>query len=167
MEFFGPSTTKWQPSKIFAKLKCFQIANVFKLHKCPTSVLLKVHNMGTVWFVNNKSSLWKILFYNKQAVENTIFYFLLYSFFQILNVCCQNLMEKPSTFKIYFEGSFEVLLRHKYFRSTYFWWWNDGPFKFFWNFHGNAFCFFISSKWKKYDNLTSEDTFKMYCCALC
>ena len=28
-----------------------------------------------------------------------------------------------------FNGSDEVLLRHKYFWSTYFWHWNDGPFK--------------------------------------
>ena len=44
---------------------------------------------------------------------------------------------------------------------------NSSPSKFFWNFHGNAFCFFIFSKWKKYYNLSFDGTFKMYCCALC
>ena len=43
------------------------------------------------------------------------------------------------------EGSNEILLRHKYFWSTYFWKWNDDPFRNFWNFHGNIFCFFIFS----------------------
>ena len=33
-------------------------------------------------------------------------------------------------------------------------------FLFFWNLHGNAFCFFIISKWKKYYNLPFDDTFK-------
>ena len=31
----------------------------------------------------------------------------------------KNLMELPSFFKMDFEGTYEVLLRHKYFRSTY------------------------------------------------
>ena len=79
----------------------------------------------------------------------------------------KNLMEKPSFFIMDFEGSFEVLLCRLYFWSIYFWQWNYGPFNFFWNFHGNAFCFFIFSKWKKYYNLTFDDTFKIYCCALC
>ena len=35
----------------------------------------------------------------------------------------------------------------------------------FWNLHGYAFCFFISSKWKKHYNPPLDDTFKMYCCA--
>ena len=30
-----------------------------------------------------------------------------------------------------------------------------------WNLHRNAFSLFIFSKWKKYHNLTFEDTFKM------
>ena len=43
------------------------------------------------------------------------------------------------------EDSHEVLLRHKYFWSIYFWQWNGGPFIFLKNLHGNAFCFFIFS----------------------
>ena len=34
----------------------------------------------------------------------------------------------------------------------------DGPFKSFWNFHQNAFCFFIFSKCKKHYNLTYNST---------
>ena len=60
-----------------------------------------------VWFKNNGLS--KMLFFN---------------FFkwhiQISNDYCQNLMAKPSFFIVEFEGSYEVLLRHKYFWSTYF-----------------------------------------------
>ena len=59
-----------------------------------------------------------------------------------------------------FEGSYEVLLPHKYIWSAYLWQWNDSPLKSFWNFQGNAFCFFFS-KWKKHYNFTF-DTFKMY-----
>ena len=44
----------------------------------------------------------------------------------------------------------------------YFWQWNDGPFKIVWNLCGNAFCFFIFSKWKKYYNLIFDNTFTMY-----
>ena len=36
----------------------------------------------------------------------------------------------------------------------------------FWNFHGNAICFFFSQR-NKYYSLTFDDTFKMYCCELC
>ena len=32
----------------------------------------------------------------------------------------KNLMKLPSFFKMDFEGFYEVLIRHKYFRSTYF-----------------------------------------------
>ena len=38
--------------------------------------------------------------------------------------------------------------------------WNDGSLNLFWNLDGNGFCFFIFSKWKKYHNLTFDDTFK-------
>ena len=76
-------------------------------------------------------------------------YFLILTFFIF-----PNFMEKPSFLIIDFEGSYEVLLVHKYFWSTYF----DNEMKalliFFWNFHGNAFWFFIFSKWKKYYSLT-------------
>ena len=60
-----------------------------------------------------------------------------------------------------FECSWEVLIRHKYFSSTHFWQRNIGSFKFLWNLHRNAFCFFIFSKWKKHYNPPFDDTFKM------
>ena len=81
-------------------------------------------------------------------------------------IIVKNLIEKASFFIIDFESSYEVLLCHKYFWSTYFWQWNDGPFKIFSNFHGNVFCFFIFSEWKKYYNLTFDDAFKMLCIML-
>ena len=76
----------------------------------------------------------KLLFFN--------FYF-----FQISNGYCQKSYRNPSFF-MNFEGSNEVLLRHKYFWSTYFWQWNDSPFKIFWNFYGNAFVslFFLNGR---------------------
>ena len=45
-----------------------------------------------------------------------------------------------------FEGSDEVLLRRKYFWSTYFWHWNNAPFKICCNLHGNAFYLFFLNK---------------------
>ena len=75
----------------------------------------------------------------------------------------------PKTILFYkgFRGFLLSSIASQIFWSTYFWQWNDGPFKIFWNFTGNAFCFFIFSKWKKYWNLTFDDTFKMCLCALC
>ena len=73
----------------------------------------------------------------------------------------KNLMEKPSFFIMDFEGSYEFLLRHKCSWSSYFLQWNDGLFRFFRNLHGNAFYFFIFSKWNKYYSLTFYYTFKM------
>ena len=64
------------------------------------------------------------------------------------------------------EGSYEVLLRQKYFWSPHLWQWNECSFQIVWNLHGNAFCFFIFSKWKKYYKLNFDDTFKIYCCTL-
>ena len=72
-----------------------------------------------------------------------------FSFFQISNDHCQKFMEKPSFFIMDFEGSYEVLLCHKYFWSTYLWQWNDGPFKFFEICKEMHFVSLFFSKWKK------------------
>ena len=71
-------------------------------------------------------------------------YFSIFVFiFQIANDYCQKSYGKISSFIIDFEGSYEVLLRHEYFLSKYFWQWNNGTFEKFWNFHGNAICLFF------------------------
>ena len=96
-------------------------------------------------------------------------YFLIFAFFifsKFPMIIVKNLMERPTFFIMNFEGSNREC-SSKYFWSTFFWQRNDGLLQVFWNFHGNAFCFFILFKWKKYYNLTFRDTFKMYCCALC
>ena len=90
---------------------------------------------------------------------------------QFLNFCLfhfsfhftivKNLMKKPSFLIMDFEGSDEFLLRHKCSWSPYFPQWNDGPFRFFRNLHGNGFYFFVFSKWNKYYSLTFYYTFKM------
>ena len=53
---FGLHTTKWWPSKIFAKLNRNHLlmANIFKLHKYQTFGLMKMHNMSKIWFRNDK-----------------------------------------------------------------------------------------------------------------
>ena len=48
-------------------------------------VLLKMHNMSKIWYANDKFSLWKILVYDERAVENGIFDFFFFQFFQISN----------------------------------------------------------------------------------
>ena len=47
LELFVPPTTKWQPSKVFAKLNGHHhlMANIFKLHEYQTFGLMKMHNM--------------------------------------------------------------------------------------------------------------------------
>ena len=66
----------------------------------------------------------------------------------------KNLMEKPSFFIIDFESSNEVLLRHK-------------------NFDLQIFDSQMTALLKVFEicteiyNLLFDDTFKMYCCALC
>ena len=102
-----------------------------------------------------KSSLIRV----KGASKMVFFYFCLFHFskFQI-----SNLLDFESSYKEWeLLGSYKILLRYKYIWSKSFWQWNDGHFEFFWNLHGNAFCFFIFSKWKKYCNLTFNDTFEI------
>ena len=82
-----------------------------------------------------------------------LFNFCLFHFSIFQMTIVKNVMEKPFFFIIDIVDFYETLLRRKYFRSTYFWQWDNGSLKVFWNFHGNAFCFFISSKWRGYYNL--------------
>ena len=52
------------PVKFFAKLNGnhFLMANIFRLHKHQTFILMKMHNMYKIWFANNIFSLWKCWF---------------------------------------------------------------------------------------------------------
>ena len=56
MKFFGPSSAKWRPCKIFAKLNGITVlmANIFKLRKYQTFGLLKMHTMSKIWFANSE-----------------------------------------------------------------------------------------------------------------
>ena len=64
-----------------------------------------------------------------------------------------------------FEGSYEVLLRHKYFWSPHFGQEMMALFKLF--EIGMETRFVLFSKWKKYYNLTFDGIFKFFCCTLC
>ena len=83
---------------------------------------------------------------------SNFFFFFHSSEFQMTIV--KNLMEKPSFFIIDFESSNEVLLRHK-------------------NFDLQIFDSQMTALLKVFEicteiyNLLFDDTFKMYCCALC
>ena len=128
--FFRLPTTKWRPCQTFAKLngKHLLMANIFELHKYQIFVYwicmiwgksdLPIVNSvcEKVWFTIN--GMLKILFFN----------FSLFHFFKFQMTIVKILMEKPSSIIIDFQGSYEVLPRHKYSWSTYFWQWNDSPF---------------------------------------
>ena len=169
MNIFCPATAKWQLFQISAKFNRndFSMANILKLQKYKAIGLMKMHNMNNIWFAINKFSLWKNWFRINGPFTIVFFNFCLFHFFKFQMTVVKNLMKKPSFFIMDFEGSYEVLLCHKYIWFKKFWQWNDDRIKNFWNFHGNAFCFFIFSKWKLYYKLTINDTFKMYCCAWC
>ena len=68
------------------------------------------------------------------------FNFSLFYFSKLKMTIVKRLMEKPSFSIIDFEGSYEVLLGHRYFWSTHFWHWKDG------HFYGTAFYFFLNEK---------------------
>ena len=72
-----------------------------------------------VWFTIN--GLPKMLLFN--------FCFFHFSIFQMTIV--KNVMEKPFFFIIDIVDFYEILLRRKYFRSTYFWQWDKVLLKFF------------------------------------
>ena len=131
---------------MFAKLtgNHHLMANIFNFHKNETFGVLKMHNMSKIWFTNNKFSFWKNLVYD----------FLIFVFFIFPNF--NWLFSKILVSK----GSYEVLVRQKHFWSTYFWQLNDSSFKISTKIH------FVST-WKEYYNLTFNNTFNMYCCALC
>ena len=168
MNPFGPPTKKWRACKNFAKLNGNHLlmANLFKLHKYQTIGLLKC----IIWAKSNLAILnpvCKKFVLRLTGCRNCYFLIFAFFYFSIFKMTIvKNNMGKPSFFIMNFVGSYEVLLRQKYFWYTYFWPWNNGPLKKFWKFHGNAFRFFIFTKWKKYYNLTFDETFIMYCCAL-
>ena len=126
----------------------------------PTFGLLKMHNMSKMWFANNKFSC-KDAWFTINRLSKILFLPFHFSNFQITIV-------KNHPFLWWIS---KVLMKFYYvtniFDLHFFWQWNSGPFNCFLNFHGNIFCFFIISKWKKYYNLTFDDTFKMYSCTLC
>ena len=158
MKFFGPPTTIWRPWIVFGKFNenYLLMANIFKLYKCQTFVLLKMHNMRKIWFLNNKFSLWISSVYNKRVVENAIFNFFFFFFFHFSKfqmTIAKNLMKKNPFLRwisrvVKFCYVLIVFDIHTFDNET------NGLFKIFWNFYENGFCFFIFSRWKKYFNLT-------------
>ena len=79
------------------------------------------------------------------------FSILTFSFIQLSNGYCQKCYDKTTL--VDFQNSYKFSPRHKFLWSTRFWQWNNDAFKFFWNLHGDALCFFSFCKWKKYYNL--------------
>ena len=96
---------------------------------------------------------------SKRAVEHAIFYVLPVPFFQISNGYCQKSYNGVQEF-LGSSNTTHTILIFTFLTKK------QRSFKFLWNLHRNAFCFFMFSKWKKHYNLPFDDTFKMYCCAL-
>ena len=67
LKFCVSPTTKWRSCKIFAKLNRNHLltANIFKIHKYQTFGRMKMHNMSTTWFANNKFKCYEILLHHK------------------------------------------------------------------------------------------------------
>ena len=66
MQYFGPTTTKWRPCKIFVKLNGNHLlmANIFKLYEYQTFGLMKMRNVCKIWFVNKIFRPSKMVFFN-------------------------------------------------------------------------------------------------------
>ena len=67
LKFCVSPTTKRRSCKIFAKLNRNHLltANIFKIHKYQTFGRMKMHNMSTTWFANNKFKCYEILLHHK------------------------------------------------------------------------------------------------------
>ena len=166
LKFFELSTRKWRPCKTFTKLNGNHLlmVNIFKLHKYQTFALLKMLFMWAKCDMPIIKSVLKKFGLRLKGCQKCyflIFAIFIFSYFKWLfskTLWISKVLWSSSTSQNLFDLQMELNLQH----------WNDGPVKFFWNFHGNAFCFFIFSKRKKYYyNLTFHDTFKMYCCTSC
>ena len=100
-----------------------------------------------IWAISDlpiiKSVCEKVRFTINVLFKMTFLNFCLLHFPKFQVTIVKNLMEKPSFFIMDFHGFNEVLLRHKYSWSTYFFQWNGSPFELFWNFHGVAFSLFF------------------------
>ena len=87
LKSFVPPNTKWRLCIIFVKLNGNHLlmANTFKLHEYQTFGLMEMHNMGKIWFANNKFSLWKSSFTINKSSKMLLFAFCLFHFlkFQI------------------------------------------------------------------------------------
>ena len=136
------------PFKIFAKMNGnhFLITNIFKLHKNQTFGLLKIHNLSKVWHAPSKKKIKtqfeKKLFTINRLSKMLFFIFCLFHVSKFQMTVVKNLIEKPTFFYNVFRAFLWSSTASQIFLIyTYFWQWKDGRF----NFHGNAFCFFIFS----------------------
>ena len=77
------------------------------------------------------NSIWAKTWFTINGLPKMLFLILAFFHFSKFRLAfAKNLMELLSFFEMDFEGSYEVLLRHKYFWSAYFWQWNDCHFFF-------------------------------------
>ena len=128
LTFFGPTTTKWRPCKIFTKLNGNHLlmANIFKLHNIRHFVLLKTYITDKIWFAKVNLVCEKVWF-----TINELSKILFFNFSKFQMIVVKNIMKNPAIFIMAFEVSCEVLLRQKYFWSPHFCQWNDNTFNFF------------------------------------
>ena len=106
------------------EIKDFHVFN--RLSSIETRTCCSCQVIYPPWF-----SSWKRLVCGYRLSQSLLFNFHFFSFLQISNGYCLKSYRKIILFIIDFESSYEVLLRQKYFWSTDFWQWNDGPFDIF------------------------------------
>ena len=153
LKLFSPLTTKGRCCKIFAKLNGNHLlmANIFKLHKYQTFGLMKTRNMCKIWFANK---IFSLLRWNKK------YFSWFFKGFQLLEIILRLHLYWP------IKENFCVISL-KVLRAAILW---DivarihGFFEICTDMHFVS-LFFL--KWKKHCNLPFDDTFTMYCCALC
>ena len=133
MRFSGPLTTKWRQCKILVKLNRNHIlmANTLKGDEHYIGFNENAY-LSKIWFANNKFNLWKNFGLRSKMLFFNLWIFALSNFQTII----------IKSLLMHFKGSYQVLLRQKYFWSTHFLQRNGGPFNSFLNLQGIAFCFF-------------------------
>ena len=120
-------------------------------HENQTFGLMKIHNMCKTWFANK---IFSLLRWNKK------YFSWFFKGFQLLEIILRLHLYWPLKENFY-------VISLKVLRAAILW---DivarihGFFEICTDMH---FVSLFFSKWKKHYNLPFDDTFKMYCCALC
>ena len=129
------------------------MANIFKIQEYQTFGLMKIRNSiyEKVWFTINEPTEMLFLFFASFIFPNLKW--------QLPKIIGKKHLFYDGFWRFLWSSTTSQTFLFNKFLTMQRW--------LFWSLHGVVFCSFIFSKWKEYYNLTFEDTFKMYFCALC